>query len=77
MNTDDPWPDLEEAEYRVLVMQKKLHRWYWDHPYQRHEHVESRMRWKSHVRFGGRARETHQPKGWQGALVRPLHRDPH
>ena len=27
MNTDDPWPDLEEAEYRVLVMQKKLHRW--------------------------------------------------
>ena len=22
-------------------------------------------------RFGGRARETHQPKGWQGALVRP------
>jgi hypothetical protein len=35
--------------------------------------VESRMRWKSHVRFGGRARETHQPKGWQGALVRPLH----
>ena len=29
------------------------------------------MRWKSHVRFGGRARETHQSKGWQGALVRP------
>jgi RNA-directed DNA polymerase len=27
VNTDDPWPDLEEAEYRVLVMQKKLHRW--------------------------------------------------
>ena len=27
MNTDVPWPDLEEAEYRVLVMQKKLHRW--------------------------------------------------
>ena len=27
MNTDDPWPDLDEAEYRVLVMQKKLHRW--------------------------------------------------
>jgi len=31
------------------------------------------MRWKSHVRFGGRAGETHQPKGWQGAPVRPLH----
>jgi RNA-directed DNA polymerase len=27
VNTDDPWPDLDEAEYRVLVMQKKLHRW--------------------------------------------------
>lgn len=27
MNTDDPWPGLDEAEYRVLVMQKKLHRW--------------------------------------------------
>ena len=24
------------------------------------------MRWKSHVRFGGRAGETHQPKDWQG-----------
>ena len=30
------------------------------------------MRWKSHVRFGGRAGETHHPKGWQGAPVRPL-----
>jgi hypothetical protein len=29
------------------------------------------MRWKSHVRFGGRTRETHQRKRWQGALVRP------
>jgi len=27
VNTDDLWPDLEEAEHRVLVMQKKLHRW--------------------------------------------------
>jgi len=27
VNTDDPWPDLDEAEHRVLVMQKKLHRW--------------------------------------------------
>jgi len=31
------------------------------------------MRWKSHVRFGGRAGETHQAKVWQGAPVRPLH----
>lgn len=31
------------------------------------------MRWKSHVRFGGRAGETHQPKGWPGALLS----DPH
>ena len=31
MNTGEPWPDLfperEEAEWRVLRMQKKLHRW--------------------------------------------------
>ncbi len=27
MNTDDLWPDLDEAEHRVLGMQKKLHRW--------------------------------------------------
>jgi len=31
------------------------------------------MQWKLHVRFGGRAGETHQPKGRQGAPVRPLH----
>jgi putative transposase len=35
------------------------------------------MRWKSHVRFGGRAAETHLSKDWQGAAVRPLHRTPH
>lgn len=29
------------------------------------------MRWKPHVRFGGRARETHQPRGGRRALVRP------
>jgi hypothetical protein len=28
------------------------------------------MRWKSHVRFGERAGETHQPKGRKGAPVR-------
>jgi transposase len=28
------------------------------------------MRWKPHVRFGGRAGETHQPKRWQGAPAR-------
>ena len=44
-----------------------------DHPHQRHEPVESRMRWESHVRFGGRAGETHPPKGGQGAPARPLH----
>jgi len=27
VNTGDPWPDLFEAEYRVLVMQTKLHQW--------------------------------------------------
>jgi hypothetical protein len=28
------------------------------------------MRWKSHVRFGGRAGETHPPKAGQGAPAR-------
>jgi RNA-directed DNA polymerase len=27
VNTAVPWPDLEEAQVRVLAMQKKLHRW--------------------------------------------------
>lgn len=27
MNIGAPWPDLDEAEQRVLVMQSKLHRW--------------------------------------------------
>ena len=30
------------------------------------------MRWKSHVRFGGRARETDRPKGPHRALVPTL-----
>ena len=27
MNIGDPWPDLDEAEHRVLAMQTKLHQW--------------------------------------------------
>ena len=27
MNIGDPWPDLVEAEQRVLAMQTKLHQW--------------------------------------------------
>jgi RNA-directed DNA polymerase len=27
VNIGAPWPDLDEAERRVLVMQAKLHRW--------------------------------------------------
>ena len=27
MNTGAPWPDLYEAEQRVLKMQMKLHQW--------------------------------------------------
>jgi hypothetical protein len=34
------------------------------------------MQWKLHVRFGGRAGETHLLKDGQGAPVRPLHRAP-
>ena len=36
--------------------------------------MESRMRWKSHVRFGGRIGETHRSKERQGAPVRPYER---
>lgn len=27
MNIGDPWPELDEAEMRVLAMQRKLHHW--------------------------------------------------
>jgi len=27
VKSGDPWPDLDEAEQRVLIMQRKLHRW--------------------------------------------------
>ena len=50
MNTDAPWPDLTEAEARVLGIQTKLHQWALA---QRHGLVESRMRGNTHVRFGG------------------------
>jgi len=33
------------------------------------------MQWKLHVRFGGRAGETHSMKVEQGAPARPLHTD--
>ena len=49
MNAGALWPGLVEAERRVRVMQTKLHRWA---IHQRHEHMESRMQWKLHVRFG-------------------------
>jgi RNA-directed DNA polymerase len=32
VNTDAPWPDLYEAESRVLKIQTKLHRWAGDDP---------------------------------------------
>ena len=35
MNTDAPWPDLFEAESRVLGIQTKLHRWATDSPNRR------------------------------------------
>ena len=40
-------------------------------PPRRREHAESRMRWKSHVRFGRRAAETDQSKDRQRAAARP------
>ncbi|HET6921248.1 MAG TPA: hypothetical protein VFI46_17555, partial [Jiangellaceae bacterium] len=35
MNTDAPWPDLDEAEWRVLGIQTKLHQWATDDPHRR------------------------------------------
>lgn len=35
MNTDAPWPTLQEAEARVLGIQTKLHRWATDRPNRR------------------------------------------
>jgi RNA-directed DNA polymerase len=35
VNTDDLWPDLEEAESQVLRMQAKLHQWATDSPNRR------------------------------------------
>ncbi len=32
MNTDAPWPTLEEASVRVLGIQTKLHQWATDDP---------------------------------------------
>ena len=32
MNTDAPWPGLDEAEFRVLGIQAKLHQWATDSP---------------------------------------------
>ena len=68
MNTGASWPSLIEAESRVLAMQTKLHQWARDpdalvRHSNGHEHMESRMRRESHVRFGGRAGETHRSKG--------------
>ncbi len=39
MNVGAPWPDLEEAEHRVLVMQQKLHRWATSDPGRRFDDV--------------------------------------
>ena len=35
MNTDAPWPNLDEAEARVLHIQTKLHQWATDDPHRR------------------------------------------
>jgi RNA-directed DNA polymerase len=35
VNTDASWPDLDEAESRVLKIQTKLHRWAVDDPSRR------------------------------------------
>ena len=66
MNTSASWPEAKQARKRVLEIQAKLHR------FTRHL-VESRMRGNAHVRFGGRAGETHVMYAAQGAPVRPYY----
>lgn len=39
MNIGGPWPDLDEAEMRVLAMQRKLHHWAKDDPGRRFDDV--------------------------------------
>ena len=39
MNTGAPWPELSQAEQRVLVMQTKLHQWASDHTGRRFDDV--------------------------------------
>ena len=65
MNADAPSLSLVEAKGRVLGIQTKLHRWATAHRglTQRQGLVESRMLGNGHVRFGGRAEETDQPRG--------------
>ena len=55
MNTGAPWPDLVGGQEAGTCDTAWLNQ-------QWHEHMESRMQWKLHVRFGGRAGETHQLK---------------
>jgi len=47
-----------------------------DRQHQRHEHIESRVHPKLHVRITGRAGETHRPKAEKGTPVRPLQLHP-
>jgi hypothetical protein len=35
VNTGAPWPDLDEAGWRILNMQTKLHQWATDDPHRR------------------------------------------
>jgi RNA-directed DNA polymerase len=39
VNTGEPWPDLDEAEARVLGTQAKLHQWAADSPKRRFDDI--------------------------------------
>ena len=39
MNIGEPWPDLYEAEQRVLGIQAKLHQWAADSPKRRFDDI--------------------------------------
>jgi hypothetical protein len=79
VNTGAPLPSVEVARGLVLHFQRKLHVWASNDAERRFRDLwnlvskppdvlmESRMRWKSHVRFGGRRRGNHPPKGRPGA----------
>ena len=75
MNTDAPWPDLYEAEARVLDIQTKLHQWAVDDPRRRFDDLFNLVADPAFLVVAWdrvRKNKGHGPKGSMGGT--PLHR---